>query len=798
MRPNTAEEAKEMVSLTEEGGTELISSDSSMKFEGTQVAAVANNSMLANKSSSSDTMVVEKETVSSLEDSIGHENPFEKLDKCDGKTEDCPVSPIVGRRMREFRAICTGLSEEKQVAIDASGFGAIFTFRCSELNVLLCHMMCNNFDVENTTIKIHGRHLTVTPADFRHVMSLRDGGADVDLTGSLADPEIVELKSKFCGVDEEISLDAVGKMVAQSETADDTFIISFCLYALSTMILPSASDAVDPRLLLAVKDPKTISKKNWASFAFIKLVEGLGRYKNGVSSTVDGCIAFLQLFYLDTMLMKFLVVPTYTSPVLCWSNKQARIMYDQAEANGGYDSTGIIATKRWSTTRFLDNAGSVDASTGLKTTIVEDLDKVRNDVDAFKSEFEEVRSCISHIEPDMVGLRNAILTLQTSICEMRDRGISNMVVEVMKEVLDEEASFEQKGRDESDMYEDDICPRQPGSSSVVGPHKPNMDNVKDKSLSLKRKSDNSVDDDNMVKLCAVGDISNSESFLITYLFSKVMSESDSLAREVARYGDQSISRWDLCCLSPMQSITSEIVDISVSYLFEKTSDIWFMPTYFSERAKDYASGSVVDGLISSVVTICRLRRYSGRLGSCKQIFFPLRDGVVDNWFLVVLNLAVGEIELWDSCPDMDAKQRRECYANAVVELFQNVFCNEIRSLPALYARLASVSIVYPKEGPTNRKTEDSGIFLIRNMQYYRKRWFEGFNSGDQRIRLALDIVNHPMNAVRVSVWAAAAQETPIDAKSFGRAAYNGNFIRNPDIPLDIAGMKFKARRTSRH
>ncbi|XP_062001760.1 uncharacterized protein LOC133718900 [Rosa rugosa] len=357
------------------------------------------------------------------------------------------------------------------------------------------------------------------------------------------------------------------------------------------------------------------------------------------------------------MLMKFLVVLTYTSPVLCWNNKQARIMYDQAEANGGYYSTGIIATKRWSTTRFLDNVGSVDASTGLKTTIVEDLDKVRSDVEGFKSEFEEVRSCISHIEPDMVGLRNAIMTLQTCISEMRDEGISNMVVEVMKKVFDEEVPIGHREGDECDMFEDDIVIRKAGSSSVVGPHQPNKFDIEDKSASLKRKSENSADDENMMlKLSGVADISNSESFLITYLFSKIMTESDSLAsREVARYDDHSISQWDLCCLSPMQPITSEIVDISVSYLFEKTSDSWFMPTYFSERAKDYASGSVVDGMLSSVLTVCRLHRYTGRLGSCKQIFFPLHDGVVDKWILVVLNLDVGECEIWDSCPDIDGR-----------------------------------------------------------------------------------------------------------------------------------------------
>ena len=57
-------------------------------------------------------------------------------------------------------------------------------------------------------------------------------------------------------------------------------------------------------------------------------------------------------------------------------------------------------------------------------------------------------------------------------------------------------------------------------------------------------------------------------------------------------------------------------------------------------------------------------------------------------------------------------------------LFIKVFEDDIRLCPAIILKLTSLSISYPTFMAESSKPEDSGIFLIRNMQHYKHKWFE--------------------------------------------------------------------------
>ncbi|XP_061990867.1 uncharacterized protein LOC133709221 [Rosa rugosa] len=113
--------------------------------------------------------------------------------------------------------------------------------------------------------------------------------------------------------------------------------------------------------------------------------------------------------------------------------------------------------------------------------------------------------------------------------------------------------------------------------------------------------------------------------------------------------------------------------------------------------------------------------------------------------------------------------------------------------PAIYAKFGSFSITYPERSPIHPTSQDSGIFVIRNMQFYRQRWYQGFNSGDQRVRLALEIVNHPMNDMAELVWQAAAEEVPNAVAAEGGVSASVNACG----VVAVAGMKFKPRRARR-
>ncbi|PRQ39244.1 hypothetical protein RchiOBHm_Chr4g0423011 [Rosa chinensis] len=214
---------------------------------------------------------------------------------------EVPIRIRVAGRAKEFKRTVGKLSNEKVLAISDMGFGNIFMFRCSKLNLHLCQMLVDNFDVGSSCMKIHGRHLMISHEDFKRVMNVRDGTCEVDLAGGLDDANIVQLKSMICGSDSEISIDRLRSLVLETESANDIFKISFCLYAIGTLLCPTGDDHVDPRYLLPLREPSTIHSKKWSSYFFMKLVEGVSSNQSRRCLLVSGCIVFLQLFYLDVV-----------------------------------------------------------------------------------------------------------------------------------------------------------------------------------------------------------------------------------------------------------------------------------------------------------------------------------------------------------------------------------------------------------------------------------------------------------------------------------------------------------------
>lgn len=116
---------------------------------------------------------------------------------------------------------------------------------------------------------------------------------------------------------------------------------------------------------------------------------------------------------------------------------------------------------------------------------------------------------------------------------------------------------------------------------------------------------------------------------------------------------------------------------------------------------------------------------------------------------------------------------------------------------------ASFTIINPEFNPIQNNGHDCGIYVIRHMQHYGSRWYQGvsfeslygvmqchvvisvmtvympfqFNSEDQRIRLALEIVKHPRNEVR------AAVNIAVTAHNLQQAEFNGQTKQANEPPV---------------
>ncbi|KAL6178886.1 hypothetical protein ACLB2K_050403 [Fragaria x ananassa] len=135
---------------------------------------------------------------------------------------DCGIS--IGCDPKAFKVVASRISNEKVVLIQELRFGPVRQFRCSEINMSLCKMLLDKFNVEKCTIKIHGRNLTVAEKDFDRLMRLRCRGTEVSLSKKVIhDPEVADLQDSGAKGDsdvEEVSASDEDSDSAESEEDD--------------------------------------------------------------------------------------------------------------------------------------------------------------------------------------------------------------------------------------------------------------------------------------------------------------------------------------------------------------------------------------------------------------------------------------------------------------------------------------------------------------------------------------------------------------------------------------------------
>lgn len=105
-------------------------------------------------------------------------------------------------------------------------------------------------------------------------------------------------------------------------------------------------------------------------------------------------------------------------------------------------------------------------------------------------------------------------------------------------------------------------------------------------------------------------------------------------------------------------------------------------------------------------------------------------------------------------------------------LLQNIFANEMTKSQDVYYDFPSFPLSVPDGNPTNDNNHDSGIYVARHMQSYREKWFEGYNSNEQRSLLAHEFVKHPKNKLLHLVTKAASGRVRRDECGEGPSKYS--------------------------
>ena len=326
-----------------------------------------------------------------------------------------------------FKDTISIFSKEKKEVMGELGFSILAQLGCSNLNRELCQMLVENFDPINMCVQIHGKTISIGPQDFERIMGIRDGGGGtVDITGSIDEEDIKKMMKIYAQGGNEIKIINLQKYVKESEKIDDTFKIGVSLFVVATLLCPTVLDTVQPKFLLPLRDAMAIRTKNWATFCFFHLVEGVKSFKLRDSGFMDGCLLFLQLFYFDVISHGDMIVNKCLSPVVAWGDEEIHKLFKYVNENGGVHSTTVLVVKPHVDTKHVHPKSS---------KVYEDEVVTKADVIDLKADMLSLTMRIDQMEPQMnkmTTMQESIGRIEYSILNLETKLLDSLVEKVSK------------------------------------------------------------------------------------------------------------------------------------------------------------------------------------------------------------------------------------------------------------------------------------------------------------------------------------------------------------------------------
>ena len=197
-----------------------------------------------------------------------------------------------------FTEIVKRLTTKQRECIEDMGFGVMLNINCLVFHIPLCEMLLKSIAPETKEIVLHGKSIPMRESDFEKVMGLPNGTQDVECDMGEFDETYIRMKNLLIKRSKNaITLSSLMKKLKNMKDADDAFRISFVLFMISTLLCPLESSKINEALLTQLKDLGKIRHKKWATYCFLYLMDGVRKFRDGVSSHFQGCIPFIQIFY---------------------------------------------------------------------------------------------------------------------------------------------------------------------------------------------------------------------------------------------------------------------------------------------------------------------------------------------------------------------------------------------------------------------------------------------------------------------------------------------------------------------
>ncbi|XP_068335071.1 uncharacterized protein [Pyrus communis] len=237
------------------------------------------------------------------------------------------------------------LTNEQKAAVKSMGFGSLLDLRCRTLRRSLCLWLLERFNTTRRSLEICGERIPITPKDVELVMGLAASGKDVVNSGS--DDLIADLRHSYDATNHGISVRLLEERLAEPEAGEE-FKRSFVLYALGTLLSPTARLDVSPSFLHFLTNMDVVHQYNWGKFLLDRLVCEVSRFHQGKQRAVGGCLLFLQLFYYESISVEEngALAPALVPSLSSWGEDEITEREKRERELGGYGCGEVVCKER--------------------------------------------------------------------------------------------------------------------------------------------------------------------------------------------------------------------------------------------------------------------------------------------------------------------------------------------------------------------------------------------------------------------------------------------------------------------
>jgi hypothetical protein len=184
------------------------------------------------------------------------------------------------------------MSAEQRAMVEAVNFGGLLQIACHTIPADLAKWLIKDcFQPDTMELVLPGRgRIAVTEQSVSHTLGLTDSGEEVKY--ELQAEAIKFIHDKYDIVfGTAPRIEAICERVRKNKEANEDFLRSFLMVAISTFLCPPTSLGISPRCYPELVDLSRVKHLNWSQFVVRQLKDAASKINKKAS--VRGCILVL-------------------------------------------------------------------------------------------------------------------------------------------------------------------------------------------------------------------------------------------------------------------------------------------------------------------------------------------------------------------------------------------------------------------------------------------------------------------------------------------------------------------------